>query len=306
MKRIAIIVLNWKTPKLTIDTINSLLKINHSSFKYHIYLVDNGSPDDSVSQFLTKFKNNSQISIVQTGSNLGYVEGNNFGIKEAQKKDYDYYLIINSDVEVQSDFLKVLMDFMEANPEYGIVGPKIYFAPGFEFHKDRYTKSQLGKVIWSFGSKMDWNNIYGSNYQIDIVDTGQFTTVNSNIDYLTGCCLLIKKDVIKDIGYFDPKYFMYLEDTDYSLRAQKAGYHIACVPESVIWHLNSGSSGRGSIHDYFLTRNRLLFGFRYASIRTKFALFRDSLRIFFTSPFVWQKYGVVDYYLHRFGKGRWQ
>jgi GT2 family glycosyltransferase len=78
-------------------------------------------------------------------------------------------------------------------------------------------------------------------------------------------------------------------------------------PQSVIWHLNAGSSGSGSsLHDYFLTRNRLKFGFKYTKFRTKLALFRESLRILFKSPSSWQKRGVIDFYLGVSGKGSWQ
>lgn len=306
MKTVAVVVLNWKTPSLTIDTVNSLLKITHPGFKYHIYLVDNGSPDDSYKIFLKKFSGHKDISTFNTGQNLGYVDGNNFGIKKALRKKFDYVMVINNDVLVKKDFLTILFDFLENNPDYGLVGPKIYFAPGHEFHRQRYSPQDLGKVIWSVGGTIDWRNIYGSNLAIDEVDHGQFTKLNSGIDYLSGCCLLIRSAVFDKIGLFDSRYFMYMEDADFSHKAKSAGYKIACLPDSVIWHINSGSSDRGSIHDYFLTRNRLLFGFGYASLRTKLALFRDSLRILFTSPQIWQRYGVRDYYLGKFGKGSYK
>jgi GT2 family glycosyltransferase len=101
MTRVAIIVLNWKTPKLTIDTVNSLLNISHKNFTYDIFIVDNGSPDDSVSQFTSIFGHNKSVSICETKSNLGYVEGNNYGIKISLEQKYDYSLIINSDVIVK-------------------------------------------------------------------------------------------------------------------------------------------------------------------------------------------------------------
>jgi hypothetical protein len=306
MDSIAIIVLNWNTPKLTIDTVNSLLKVKHPNFTYKIFIIDNNSTDNSITQFRTQFKLNPAISIHPTGSNLGYVEGNNFGIKLASKFKFDFTLIINSDVIVKPDFLHILHSYLVKNSQYAMVGPKIYFAPGFEFHRDRYQKADQGKVIWSYGSQIDWQNVYGSNIAIDEVDIGQFDKNNSLVDYLSGCCLLIRQNVLKQIGSFDKKYFMYLEDADFSQRLLRSGHQISCIAKSVIWHLNSGSSGRGAIHDYFLSRNRLLFGFRYASLRTKFALLKDSIKIFLSSPYVWQRYGVRDYYLNKLEKGSWQ
>jgi len=306
MDKISIIVLNWRTPVLTIDTVYSLLKIEHPNFKYKIFIIDNGSGDGSVEQFTKEFSNNRLVSIHDTGSNLGYVDGNNYGINIALKEKPDYVLVINSDVIVKKDFLSILHNFLVDNKDYGMVGPKIYFAPGYEFHKERYGVKEKGRVFWSVGGKIDWQNVYGSNLGIDEVDHGQYDTNNPNVDYLSGCCLLIRTEVIKEIGPFDSRYFMYSEDADYSRKVLKHGYKIAYIWKSVLWHVNSGSSDRGPIHDYFLSRNRLLFGFRYCSLRTKFALFRDSIKIFFTSPYPWQRIGVRDFYINRLNKGSWK
>jgi GT2 family glycosyltransferase len=303
--KIALIILNWKQPQLTIDTLNSIFKCQTLGFEYHIFLVDNGSPDDSVNQFKALYKNHKNITILETGDNLGYAGGNNFGLRVAQKLNYDYYLVANNDILVAPDFLQKLYDASKQYPN-AILTPKIYFAPGFEFHKDRYSKKEIGKVIWAVGSMLDWDNIYGSNIGIDEVDKGQFDKHQPKIDFISGCCFLISHEVIQKIGIFDEKFYLYMEDSDLTYRAKNAGYELRLVPDSVIWHCNSGSSKPGSsLQDYFITRNRLLFGFRYATFRTKFALFRESIKFLFTgSP--WRKKGVLDFYFGRFGKGSWQ
>jgi GT2 family glycosyltransferase len=305
MPKIAIIVLNWKQPQLTIDTINSLVKIKTQNFSYQIFIIDNGSPDNSVDSFKKYFNKNPNIKIYETGSNLGYV-GNNFGIKKAIEQGFDYILLINNDVIVDKLFLEEL--FKGAQLGYDIVGPKIYFAPGFEYHYDWYSKNEIGNIIWSAGGRMDWNNIYGSNIGVDQVDKGQFDNINEQIDFLTGCCLLIKIEVFKKIGLLDEKYFMYLEDVDFCQRAKKLNLKLAYIPTSKIWHVNSGSSkSGGELHDYFITRNRLLYGFKYANIRTKFALFRESIKQFFsTKSSQWKKRGIIDFYIHKLNKGSWQ
>lgn len=307
MTNVAIVILNWNQPKITVDTINSLLKIEHRNFHYSIYLIDNHSSDESYPLFCQTFRKNKLIKIFQTKSNLGYVGGNNFGIKKALKKKYDYILIANNDILVDKFFLQELVNFSQSRPNIAVLGPKIFFAKGFEYHKDRYSEKDKGKVIWSMGGKIDWQNIIGSNLNIDEVDRGQFTNPITEIDFISGCCFLIKTSVLKKAGPFDNKFFMYLEDADLSQRIKKIGYQIALVPSSKIWHLNATSSKPGSdLHNYFLTRNRLLFGFRYASLRTKFALLRESFRILIFSPSKWQKIGVLDFYLQKFDKGSWQ
>ncbi|MFA5532831.1 MAG: glycosyltransferase, partial [Candidatus Shapirobacteria bacterium] len=122
------------------------------------------------------------------------------------------------------------------------------------------------------------------------------------------CCLLISSKVFKKIGLLDEKFFMYLEDVDFCQRAKQAGFKLAYIPKSKIWHVNSGSSkSGGDLHDYFITRNRLLFGFRYAKAKTKFALFRESIR-FLISPSTssWKKKAVIDFYFKKLGKGSWK
>lgn len=305
IQKIALIILNWKQPQLTFDTLDSIFKCSKKGFSYQIFLVDNGSPDDSLKQFKEKYSKTKLVTILETGQNMGYAGGNNFGLKAALKKKFDYYLVANNDILVAPDFLQKLFDASQKFPD-AILTPKIYFAPGYEYHKDRYSKKEIGKVIWAVGSQIDWNNIYGTNIGIDEVDHGQYDHKQPPIDFISGCCFLISRNVLQKVGLFDEKYYLYMEDSDLTHRAQKAGFELRLVPESVIWHCNSGSSKAGSsIQDYFITRNRLIFASRYARLRTKFALFRESIRFLFTgSP--WRKKGVIDFYLGRLGKGSWQ
>ncbi|MDD4135699.1 MAG: glycosyltransferase family 2 protein [Candidatus Shapirobacteria bacterium] len=302
MKKIAIIVLNWKQPKLTIETIASVIKIKHDSFDYEVILVDNGSPDDSIKIFNQEYKNNKLIKILNTKSNLGYAGGNNFGINYALKNNFDFLILLNNDVLVDPNFLNELLK--ESN-NYDILGPKIYFAPGFEFHKDRYQKKDLGKVIWAIGGQMDWNNIYGSNIGIDQVDHGQFNKIINKVDFISGCCLMASRKVFEKIGKLDENYFMYLEDVDFCQRAKKAGFKMACIPKSIIWHVNSGSTkGPGHLQNYFITRNRIYFASKFAKPRTKFAIFRESFKFLFKSK--WSRLAVIDFYRNKMNKGSWQ
>lgn len=304
-KSVAIIILNWNQPDLTIDTISSFLKIKASKFFFHIFLVDNASTDDSFQKFKKLYGNNQKITLLKTKSNLGYAGGNNYGIKKALLKKYDYILVANNDITVSVDFLEKLLIVSQKNPD-SILFPKIYFASGYEYHHERYQKSELGKVIWALGGKIDWDNVYASNIAIDEVDRGQYDEADIKIDFISGCCLMVPSGAFKEIGFFDDRYFLYLEDVDFSQRAIRAGYKLKLVPGAVIWHLNSASSSPDShLQNYFISRNRLFFGFKYAPLKTRFALFRESIRFLFSRDY-WRRTGVKDYYLGRFGKGSWQ
>ncbi len=188
-------------------------------------------------------------------------------------------------------------------PDAGAISPKIYFAKGFEFHKNRYKKEDLGKVLWYAGGKIDWKNMLGFHRGVDEVDIGQFSKLYET-EFATGCCMLVKREVFERVGLFNNKYFLYLEDLDFSLKTRKKGFKIIYQPKAVMWHENAGSAGgSGSpLQEYFITRNRLLFGFKYAPLRTKIALFKESIKIL-AGGRTNQKKGIRDFYLRRFGKG---
>jgi len=136
---------------------------------------------------------------------------------------------------------------------------------------------------------------------VDEVDRGQFAK-RKLITFATGACMLVKRSVFEKIGYFDEKYFLYLEDMDFCVRAKNAGFKIIFEPEAVLWHKNASSSGGSgsALQDYFITRNRLLFAFKFASIRTKFALFRQILGQI-RSPI--KRKALADFLTFNFGKG---
>jgi hypothetical protein len=298
--KIFIIILNWNNYDLTLESLQSLQEIK-KPVKSQVFLmvVDNGSKDDSVKEIKKKFPG---VKILENKKNLGYAEGNNRGMEYALKKGADYLLIMNNDIEVDKDFLVQLIKVAEREKKAGLFSPKIYFAPGYELHKKRYKEKERGKVIWYAGGIIDWDNILSPHRGVDEVDKGQYNQIVET-DYASGSCMLIRREVLKKIGLFDKKLFMYWEDSDFSQRAKRAGWKVLYVPQAKIWHKVAASSAIGSsLNDYYLTRNRLLFGLRYARLRTKFALFRDSIR-FLLKGRLWEKIGVRDFYLMRFGKG---
>jgi len=245
------------------------------------------------------------FKVIFNGQNLGFAAGNNVGIREAIKDGADYVCLLNSDTTVLNRFWEPMIEFMEKNKKVGVVTTKIYFAPGYEFHKNRYKKSEKGKVVWAAGGEIDWRNVIGKNRGVDEVDKGQFEKP-AEVDFVSGCCLLASSEVWKKAGFLDEKYFMYYEDADFCQRVKKLGFRVFYVPGGKIWHFNAGSSKvGGELQDYFLTRNRLLFGTRWAPWRTRLALFRESFRILRKGR-GWQKIGVRDFYLRKFGKGSWK
>ncbi len=294
MKKVAIITLNYNGKKDTLELLESLTKLTIDNGQLKIVVVDNGSIDGSIQAFHKQFP---EVDIVQAGENLGFSGGYNKGIEYARIWGADYFLLINNDCLIKdSDLVLQLLKTAESDPKIGLVSPKIYFAPGFEFHKDRYKKENLGKVIWFAGGKFDWDNIGNIHRGIDEIDKGQYDQIEES-EIFSGACVLIKKEVLGKLEGLDEKYFLYFEDSDLAKRAKEAGFRIYYDGKAALYHKVSQSTGVGSkITDYYHTRNRLIFGIQYGELRTKFALIREALKLFvFGRPA--QRKGVLDFYL---------
>lgn len=300
MTSVFVVILNWNSKENTLECLKSIDKLRVTSYELHVLVVDNASKE-SVKEIETI----KGIGVIKNKENVGFAGGNNVGIKYALDNGADFILILNNDTTVDENLIVQLIEVAQKHKDVGILSPKIYFAPGFEFHKERYKPSEKGKIIWYAGGDIDWDNVYGENRGVDEVDRDQFDKV-SETGFATGAAMFLRREAIKDVGFFDEKYFMYLEDADLSLRMKKKGWRILYAPPAHLWHKVAQSSGIGSdLNDYYTTRNRLLFGLRYASFRTKFALLRESIRMLFNGR-PWQRRGVLDFYLGRFGKGSWK
>ena len=222
------------------------------------------------------------------------------------KRNADYVLVVNNDTIIDPLMIKNLLKVLDSDERIGVVTPKIYFAKGHEFHKDRYSKEELGKVFWYAGGYTDWANVTSIHRGVDEVDKGQYDKIEKT-DFASGCCMFFKKEVFEKVGMFDDKFFLYFEDADLNERIKKKGFDIYFVPTAILVHVNAASSGGAGnpLQDYYIARNRMLFGLRYAPLRSKIALIRESLRILRKGR-EWQKKGIADFYKGKFGKGSYK
>lgn len=280
MKCVAVIILNYKTKRLTLKCIDSIKKSSYKNTE--IIVVDNNSEDDLEDDI----KNIPRVSFIQTGENLGYTGGNNIGIKKALVLGSDYIFVLNSDTELDNNAIENLVKTGEKDNKNGILGPKILF-------DDK-------KTIWFAGGVFDENNILGSHKGVDKIDDGRFDT-EMETDYITGAAMFIKKEVIDKIGLLDDRYFLYYEDSDFCVRARNAGYKIIYAPKAIVFHENAKSTGLGSsLQDYFITRNRMLYASKFSSFKTKFALFREAIRNILIPA---RRLALYDFLVDNLGKG---
>lgn len=262
-KKVYVIVLNWNGKDDTLECLRSLRSTNYDN--YQIVLVDNGSEDDSVKAVRESFP---EVEIVETGKNLGFAGGNNVGMKYAAQKGADYVFLINNDTTVDPNYLTELVAVGDSDANIGLIGSKIYY------HSEPDT-------IWFAGGKTNWLKNKGEHIGLNEKDHRQYET-QKEVDYLTGCSLLIKKEVIDKIGVLEEDYFLYYEDTDFSMRARNAGYKIVYAPKSIIYHKVSRSTKPGSAnYIYYHTRNGLVNAKRNGNMAVKIAIYFFAVLLFF-------------------------
>ncbi len=302
MQKVFVSILNFNGRDNTIDCLNSLKEVIEKNFELFLVVIDNNSKEKLN---LPSFPG-LNIKIIENNSNLGFSGGHNVGIKYSLENGADFVVILNNDTVVDKNFILELLKVQNSNKDIGITSPKIYFAPGFEFHKKKYKKQDKGRVFWYAGGKMDWENMLGHHRGVDEVDKGQFDKMEET-DFASGCCMMVKKEVFERIGFFDERFFLYYEDSDLCEKTKRAGFKLVYNPKAVIWHKNAASvGGSGSnLQDYYITRNRLLFATKNAPLRLKISLYRESIKLLLSGR-KWQKKGVADFYLNKFGKGSYE
>lgn len=278
MEKVYLVILNYKLADKVIKCVQG---VKLSSYKnYQILVVDNNSQDG-----IEKKIEGLGIEFLQSGQNLGYSGGNNLGIKKALERGADYIFILNPDTEVRPDTIEKLLDGLKLYGA-GIGGPKIYF--------DKKEK----RILYA-GGIFDQENVIGRHRGVDEEDSGQYD-IAEETDFVTGAAMMIKREVIEKIGMLDERFFLYYEDTDYCKRAKDAGFKVMYIPQALVYHENSQSTGLGSsLQDYYLTRNRMLIASKYLSFRARFALFREALRNWEN---VDRRQALIDFMLGKYGR----
>lgn len=245
---VALLVLNWNQREMTLECLASLARTSYP--RLQTVLVDNGSTDGTAEAVR---KAHPDVHVLETGANLLFAGGNNAGLRYILTGEAEYIVLLNNDTLVDPGFLEPLVACLQDNPRCGVVSPKIYY-------------SLEPNRIWYAGGEISFWTGALRHVGIREIDGGQYDSPRET-EYATGCCLLIRRTAVEQIGLLDESYRMYTEDADWSIRARRAGWTVWFEPRARIWHRLSASAG-GHLSWYKLrnkARSNMRFFFRHAS-----------------------------------------
>jgi len=225
MKKAFIVIVNFNNKR---DILRCLYSLRYE--RAEIIVVDNKSSDDSIEAIKSKFK---QVKILENEKNIGFAAASNKGIEYALRKKADYVLLLNPDTIVEKNFLSSLL-----KKKADIISPVIKF-------------KRQGEWVYDFGGRV--NFLIGRTTHLEKSVLSKRTNL---VDYVSGCCMLIKKEVFEKMGFLDERYFMFFEDVDFCLRAKKSDFKIKVDSSVTIFHnLSEGREKSLKCHLWMLKSN---------------------------------------------------
>ena len=246
MQAVAVVLLNYNGLHWLKRFLPSVLQRSPES---SVYVVDNASTDESLYYLRTHLP---KERILQLSSNLGYAAGYNEGLRQVKAR---YYVLLNTDVCVSEGWLAPLLEFMEANPKAGACQPKLLH------HKEAQSLAQHFDYAGAAGGYLDplgYPYCRGRIFSDIEEDKGQYDEI-VRCDWASGACCVLRAEAFWEVGGFDARFFMHMEEIDLCWRLHRAGYGVYCCPRSVVRHVGGGSLPKSSPRKTFLNfRNSLL------------------------------------------------
>lgn len=253
---LSIVILNYHNKNLVKELLRNIIEELHLPYEYEIIVVDNASYDGIKDIIEKKYQQTSSIhklrpivKFIQGNKNGGFAYGNNLGIKQAQGK---YIIVMNPDLAILSDAIEKMYKYMESYPEVGLAGPRLINADkSVQYSCTRFPDWKLPMYRRTSLSETKAGQLWTNNYLMKDMDHYQ----NNFVPALYGACLIIRKSVLEKVGLLDERYFMYMEDLDWSRRFWEAGYKVAYIGEAEIIHLHRRQSATESLVKTLLSKS---------------------------------------------------
>ncbi|HOL10714.1 MAG TPA: glycosyltransferase family 2 protein [Bacillota bacterium] len=243
-KKIAVVICNFNKKDYVMQCIASVFAQDLHGIS--VYVVDNASTDGSSEEISRKFKD--KVNLIRNFENLGGSGGFNTGIREALKWDYPYIYLLDNDVILDSKALSELVDYLESHPQTAIAGSAIY-------------SMDCPDELQELGAVIDWENYYIQPQGKGLLGN-TFSTEALECDYVPACSMLVRTEAIRKVGVMDESNFIYWDDIEWGHRMKQAGYRVAVVPSSKVWHKMGVAQRSNTFGTYYFWRNRLNFFLR--------------------------------------------
>jgi len=242
--RTAIVILNWNTKDYLRKFLPSLLA-SCEGMDAGVAVADNASTDGSVEMLQREFP---EVSIIALDNNFGFTGGYN---RALQIVDAEFFVLLNSDIEVPKDWLRPLVDWMDGHPHCGVCGPKL-------LSYDRRNSFEYAGAAGGYLDRYGYPFCRGRVLSRVEQDRGQYDSPE-DLFWVSGACLMVRSSLWKALGGLDARFFVHMEEIDFCWRAQLAGYTVTCVPASFVYHIGGGTLPATSPRKLFYNyRNNLL------------------------------------------------
>lgn len=235
--KLTIIIVNWNTKDLLRQCLEYLF---HATTHYNkeIIVVDNGSTDGSPDMVKTKFP---EVNLISSKKNLGFAVANNIAFKRL--KPTSYVLLLNTDTILTRKIIDDLIYFMENNPKVGVVGPALIFPDGRPQPGGGFSPSPTTIFNYFLFLSHLWPTFFKGLF----IDHRKLEHLNSlEVDWLAGTCLLVRGEIIDQVGGFDETFFLYVEDLEWCERIKKRGWKIFYLPRIKLIHYHGASARENS------------------------------------------------------------
>lgn len=248
MNPIGIVICNYNKRDFVVDCIRSVQESKVQNFD--IYMVDNASDDDSVEAVKREFGDS--VTILQNEKNLGGSGGFNTGLRVVLEKGYSYFVCLDNDVQVDENAINALYEYMEANPDVGMAGSRVYHM-------------QMPDYIQQCGLKIDFDYCMAQTLYADQLEDGTLPEV-IDCDTVATCSVMVRGSLVRetDVGIMPEDNFIYWDDMEWGYRIHLAGYRVVTLAASKVLHqMGANAKHTNTFTDYYMWRNRINFFMRY-------------------------------------------
>jgi GT2 family glycosyltransferase len=248
--RVSVVILNWNRKEYLLDCLDHIQQLDYPVDE--IIVVDNASSDGSAEAVRQRFPD---TVLIVNDRNYGAIEGKNIGLRRALETPVDFIYMVDNDIVVDAASLRELVKVAQEDPKVGLVGTIMY----------DYSQPD---TILSAGGIIDFTQNVTRGRGVGDKDVGQYNRVEE-VGHLWGGAMLARREVLQDVGLFDPGYIgWWFEDTDLSVRVKRAGYKILFCPFAKVWHKPHATVEQFSYRKkYLATRNAVRFMKKYATAR---------------------------------------